>query len=156
MDAVHRIHQRCGVIQIDARTNAARSYGMQVYRFSLLAANLAPREAFAQGVFDDRSQRHPRFGRLPLRVLQKSLVEPDRGSHASNHMMYASICQGRAQRHMMLFGTPPKKNGRRLIQAFVAGESADAVPMDQVLVTAGETPPVLMLAQGKYRFAVQD
>jgi hypothetical protein len=48
------------------------------------------------------------------------------------------------------------KTGRRLVQAFVAGESADAVPMDQVLVTAGETPPVFILPKGKYRFAYQD
>jgi hypothetical protein len=48
------------------------------------------------------------------------------------------------------------KAGRRLIQAFVAGESADAVPMDQVLVTAGKPVPVLMLPKGKYRFAFQE
>jgi len=48
------------------------------------------------------------------------------------------------------------KSGRRLIQAFVPGESADAIPIDQVLVTAGEPPPVLMLPKGKYRFAFQD
>lgn len=48
------------------------------------------------------------------------------------------------------------ERGRRLIQAFVAGESPDAVPMDQVLVTAGETPPVFMLPKGKYRFAWQE
>jgi len=48
------------------------------------------------------------------------------------------------------------REGRRLVQAFVAGESPDAVPMDQVLVTAGEKPPVFMLPKGKYRFAYQD
>jgi hypothetical protein len=48
------------------------------------------------------------------------------------------------------------KTGRRLVQAFVADESADAVPMDQVLVTAGEPAPVLMLPKGRYRFAFQD
>jgi len=47
-------------------------------------------------------------------------------------------------------------SGRRLVQAFVAGESADAVPMDQVLVTAGEPAPVFMLPKGKFRFAYQD
>jgi hypothetical protein len=46
--------------------------------------------------------------------------------------------------------------GRRLIQAFVANEAADAVPMDQVLVTAGAVPPVFMLPKGKYRFAYED
>jgi hypothetical protein len=48
------------------------------------------------------------------------------------------------------------RQGRRLIQAFVEGESADAVPMDQVLVTAGEKPPMFMLPKGKYRFAWQE
>ncbi len=48
------------------------------------------------------------------------------------------------------------RQGRRLVQAFVAGESPDAVPMDQVLVTAGEAPPVFMLPKGQYRFAFQD
>lgn len=47
-------------------------------------------------------------------------------------------------------------SGRRLIQAFVEGESIDSVPMDQVLVTAGETPPVFMLPKGKYRYSYQD
>jgi hypothetical protein len=46
--------------------------------------------------------------------------------------------------------------GRRLVQAFVEGEGEDAVPMDQLLVTAGERPPVFMLPKGKYRFAFQD
>jgi hypothetical protein len=46
--------------------------------------------------------------------------------------------------------------GRRLIQAFVANEAVDAVPMDQVLVSAGETPPVFMLPKGKYRFAYEE
>lgn len=46
--------------------------------------------------------------------------------------------------------------GRRLVQAFVAGESADAVPMDQVLVTAGEPASVFMLPKGRYRFAWQE
>jgi hypothetical protein len=47
-------------------------------------------------------------------------------------------------------------SGRRLVQAFVDGESADAVPMDQVIVTAGEPQPAFMLPKGKYRFAFQD
>lgn len=48
------------------------------------------------------------------------------------------------------------KSGRRLVQAFVAGESADAVPIDQILVTAGDAAPIFMLPKGKYRFAAQD
>lgn len=48
--------------------------------------------------------------------------------------------------------------GNRLIQAFIAREAADAVPVDQILVTAGQTPPMLMLMLPKapVRYAVQD
>jgi hypothetical protein len=47
--------------------------------------------------------------------------------------------------------------GRRLVQAFVAGEADDAVPLDQALVTAGEEPPVLYVPDGvETRWAVQD
>ncbi len=46
--------------------------------------------------------------------------------------------------------------GRRLVQAFVASEGEDAVPIDQVLVTAGQTPPSLLLPQVPVRYAVQD
>jgi hypothetical protein len=49
----------------------------------------------------------------------------------------------------------PKK-GRRLVQAFVASETGNAVAMDQVLVEATKPPPKLMLPKGNYRFAVQD
>jgi len=47
-------------------------------------------------------------------------------------------------------------SGRRLVQAFYAAEPADAVPVDQVLVSAGEPPPVFMLPKGKFRFAFQE
>ena len=47
--------------------------------------------------------------------------------------------------------------GRRLIQAFVEGEVDNAVPMDQVIVSAGQSDiPKLMLPEGRYRFAFQD
>lgn len=47
--------------------------------------------------------------------------------------------------------------GRRLVQAFVAGEAADAVPLDQALVTAGQKPPVLYVPESaEIRWAVQD
>lgn len=47
--------------------------------------------------------------------------------------------------------------GRRLVQAFIAGEAEDAVPLDQALVTAGEEPPVLYVPEGaEIRWAVQD
>jgi hypothetical protein len=48
------------------------------------------------------------------------------------------------------------KHGRRLVQAFIAGEAADAVPVDQVVVEAGKPVPVLMLPSKPVRFAVQD
>lgn len=47
--------------------------------------------------------------------------------------------------------------GRRLVQAFGADEANDAVPMDQIVVTAGASVPALMLPQGTpVRFATQD
>ena len=49
------------------------------------------------------------------------------------------------------------KRGRRLVQVFGAGEAADAVPIDQVLVTAGaKTPLVYVPVKGDVRWAVQD
>lgn len=46
-------------------------------------------------------------------------------------------------------------HGERLIQAFAADAPADAVPLDQVLVTAGRPVPSLMLPKVKVRFATQ-
>jgi hypothetical protein len=47
-------------------------------------------------------------------------------------------------------------SGRRLVQAFVAGEAEDAVPLDQALVVAGQEPPVLYVPDGvEIRWAVQ-
>jgi hypothetical protein len=48
------------------------------------------------------------------------------------------------------------RHGRRLVQAFIAGEAADAVPIDQVVVQAGKPVPVLMLPSKHLRFAVQE
>jgi hypothetical protein len=46
--------------------------------------------------------------------------------------------------------------GRRLVQAFLAAEPADSIPIDQVLVEAGRPPPKLMLPSARLRFARQD
>lgn len=46
-------------------------------------------------------------------------------------------------------------SGKRLVQAFAADAPADAVPLDQVLVTAGSPTPSLMLPPGPVRFATQ-
>nr|WP_315030048.1 hypothetical protein [uncultured Chryseobacterium sp.] len=48
------------------------------------------------------------------------------------------------------------KSGIRLVQAFVAGSVAEARPIDQVLVTPGTPPPVLMLPTIHVRYATQD
>jgi hypothetical protein len=48
------------------------------------------------------------------------------------------------------------KSGTRLIQAFLASEAQDAIPIDQVLVTAGQATPKLMLPSAKVRYAFQD
>ena len=46
--------------------------------------------------------------------------------------------------------------GRRLIQAFAANAPGDAVPLDQVLVTAGAPAPSLFVPAGPVRFAIQE
>lgn len=46
--------------------------------------------------------------------------------------------------------------GRRLVQAFAAEAPTDAVPLDQVLLTAGQPVPQLMLPRTKLRFATQN
>jgi hypothetical protein len=45
--------------------------------------------------------------------------------------------------------------GRRLVQAFAAGAPNDAVPLDQILVTAGSPTPSLFVPAGPVRFAIQ-
>lgn len=47
------------------------------------------------------------------------------------------------------------RHGRCLVQAFARHDPADAVPLDQVVVTARERPPVLLLPAGPARFARQ-
>lgn len=46
--------------------------------------------------------------------------------------------------------------GRRLVQAFLANEPKDAVPVEQVVVEAGKPAPGLMLPRKPVRYAVQD
>jgi hypothetical protein len=46
--------------------------------------------------------------------------------------------------------------GTRLIKAYIATEAEDAVPVDQVLVTAGKPLPKLMLPPGRIRYEVED
>jgi hypothetical protein len=48
------------------------------------------------------------------------------------------------------------KTGVRLVQAFLAGDANDAIPIDQVLVVAGRTPPKVMLPDRRVRYAYQD
>lgn len=48
------------------------------------------------------------------------------------------------------------QQGRALVQVFQQGQGEDAVPIDQVLVNAGDAPPLLYVpADGGYRLAVQ-
>jgi hypothetical protein len=48
-------------------------------------------------------------------------------------------------------------HGIRLVQAFLADEAPDAIPIDQVLVVAGRPAPALMLPPGKaVRYATED
>lgn len=49
------------------------------------------------------------------------------------------------------------RQGRRLIQAFVAGEPGDAIPLDQIVVEAGRAAPPLMVPRDtRIRWAWQD
>ena len=50
----------------------------------------------------------------------------------------------------------PFQTGTYLVQAFVEGESADAVPIDQVIVTDPKNPPTLLLPEGRFRIRVID
>ncbi|MDQ1232186.1 hypothetical protein [Sphingomonas sp. SORGH_AS_0879] len=53
-------------------------------------------------------------------------------------------------------GFVPQK-GERLVQAFIAGESDDAIPLDQVLLRAGEDVPSLLVPGDKpLRLVTQD
>ncbi|MGO4703785.1 hypothetical protein [Dyella sp. 2RAB6] len=47
-------------------------------------------------------------------------------------------------------------SGTRLVQAFIATEAKDAIPVDQVLVVAGKSAPSLMLPHVAVRYVVQD
>lgn len=46
--------------------------------------------------------------------------------------------------------------GTRLVQAFLATEAQDAIPIDQALVVAGKPAPFLMLPHAAMRYAVQE
>ncbi len=50
----------------------------------------------------------------------------------------------------------PKTNVNQLVQAFVEDESADAIPMDQVIITGPENVPVLMLPKGRFQIRAMD
>lgn len=47
------------------------------------------------------------------------------------------------------------RHGRRLVQAFVASESRDAIPLDQFVVSAGKSPPPFMLRRVRVRYSFQ-
>lgn len=47
-------------------------------------------------------------------------------------------------------------SGRRLIQAFHAGDGEGAVPVDQVMVEAGTPAASLMLPEGQFRFGYEE
>lgn len=48
------------------------------------------------------------------------------------------------------------QSGVRLVQVFAANSAKDARPIDQILVKAGETPPVLMLPDINVRYVTED
>lgn len=50
----------------------------------------------------------------------------------------------------------PQPGGTFLVQAFVAGESDDAIPIDQIIITDAKNAPVLMLPKGNFRIKATD
>lgn len=48
------------------------------------------------------------------------------------------------------------KSGIRLVQAFLTSEADDAIPVDQLLIRAGQPLPMLMLPSAPVRYAVQE
>jgi len=49
------------------------------------------------------------------------------------------------------------RSGRRLIQAFAADEAADSIPLDQIVIEAGQPAPPLLVPRGtRLRWAWQD
>lgn len=63
------------------------------------------------------------------------------------------VAMGRAAVEVPLRLRP--RTGRVLVQAFLAKEAAEAIPIDQVIVTAGHKPPPLLVPSGRFRFAVK-
>ncbi|WP_332784965.1 hypothetical protein [Sphingomonas sp. PB1R3] len=122
-----------------------------------LAANARPALRAAQSRMNDKPAVFLEYGK-PLimgRVADRvdlQVVHPARHYVQGRPAWLASL-GGRPR------AIPPAllpKQGARLIQAFAAGAPEDAVPLDQVLVTAGKPVPVLMVPNGPIRFAMQD
>jgi hypothetical protein len=60
------------------------------------------------------------------------------------------------RRHQPIPADLLPKSGRRLVQAFAENEHESPVAVDQVLVDAGQLPPVFMLPLGKYRYTFEE
>jgi hypothetical protein len=75
-------------------------------------------------------------------------------SDANGRPAWLATLAGRTPRDIPVALLPA--SGRRAILAYRAGEPADAVPADVVLVEAGKPVPKLMLPQGEYRYIVED
>lgn len=75
-------------------------------------------------------------------------------SDANGRPAWLASLAGRTPREIPALLLPA--SGRRAVLAYRAGEPADAVPADVVLVEAGKPAPKLMVTKGEYRLSVED
>ena len=120
-----------------------------------LHAALAPRVGEAPKVFlkDGQSVQRPAQQWLPAGTFDLEVVHPPIRTVGGRPDWLRST----GRRAVAIPAELLPREGRRLVQAFAAGEADDAVPLDQAIVTAGEEPPVIyVLPEGEVRWAVQD
>jgi hypothetical protein len=125
---------------------------------SELASNRWGRDAFALVA--------PRIGRPSVLRLSGADLRVGENGHAVDLQIFhppIRLVNGRPSwlRGMGRTARPVPANlvplqGRRLVQAFLAGEGERAIPVDQVLVEAGKPVPRLMLPKQAVRYAVQE
>lgn len=93
---------------------------------------------------------HGMKGRVDMQVVFPRYAFSD----ANGRPAWLAALAGRTPRTIPAALLPA--SGRRAVLAYRAGEPADAVPADVVLVEEGKPAPKLMLPKGEYRLSVED
>lgn len=83
------------------------------------------------------------------------VFHPDETAHGPHGRPLWMERQAGLKPHPVPAGLLPA-NGRRLIQAFHAGDGEGAIPVDQVMVEAGKPAASLMLPDGQFRFGYEE